>query len=176
MKRAMMAGAVVLAIGVSAVWIATGASSKPVPHSDPPMTVSTTTTIKHGVTARIELEHDSLVQGSAESGMLIVDNNSGKPFDLGFCGIGAQLVNGQVVYASLPMPACDRLAPVGESRTKFTVHANQPMCEVDSNPAHSGPLLPPCEPDFLPAGTYHIAFPTNLAVPTTSVTVTPFVK
>jgi hypothetical protein len=171
MKR-MLLGFMVFGVVVAGIaWFSVGPSGRP---ASPPA-VTTTTRIKHGVTARIELEQTSLIQGSSAHAVLIVDNNSGKPFDLGFCGIGAQLVNDQVTYEDLPMPACDRMAMPGESRTTFTLHANKPACEVLPK-ASQGPLLPPCEPQFLPVGTYHIAFPTNLAVPATNVTVTQFLK
>jgi hypothetical protein len=125
-----------------------------------------------GVTSHLVLPADTLLSGSSEQGVLVVENNSGRPISAGCLRIGAatpeghvvievQLVNAHWPLELHPTPAClYGSLPPGQTRLPFTLHAAQTVCSVPpgaiGNPGD-------CEP--LPPGTYRTQLLPELSIP-----------
>jgi hypothetical protein len=114
-----------------------------------------------GVTSHLVLHTDTLLSGSSEPGVLVVDNNSGRPISAGCLRIEVQLVNAALPLELHPTPAClaANLA-AGETRLPFTLKATQTVCSVPQGAVADAGDCQPLRP-----GTYRTQLLPGLNIP-----------
>ncbi len=114
-----------------------------------------------GVSSHVSLHSSTLVSGMNEQGMLVIENNSGRPISAGCLRIEVQLVNPHMPLELHPTPACPPATlPVGITRLAFTLKGSETVCVVP-NGATASPSY--CRP--LPAGAYRTQIYPGVNIP-----------
>ena len=117
-----------------------------------------------GVSSHLVMPSDTLVSGANEQGVLVIENNSGRPV------VAAQSCFEHDRGAAHQRPACrvvstplcrsDATLPVGVTRLPFTLHASQTVCLIPNGATANASF---CQP--LPAGTYKTQLFPGLNIP-----------
>jgi hypothetical protein len=141
--------------------------------SGPPKSATramSTTAPQHstGVSSHLVFQSDTLTSGADEPGVLVIENNSGRPVvapQSCLTTIEVQLTNAQHPLALHPTPPCLSAAtlPVGITRLPLTLHASETVCLIPNGATASASF---CQP--LPAGTYKTQLFPDLNIPAPS--------
>jgi hypothetical protein len=140
-------------------------------------TSTTIPTVRHGVSARVELPSDTIVSGSKVEGTIVVENDTGTPIpeagppihQIGRVGCGQQWtvalgnddVHPAIAFPSIGclMPSNETL-PVGTSRWPFELQAvDWSLCSLPGEPSQPPTRTCPSTGESpLPAGDYRTEF------------------
>jgi hypothetical protein len=114
-----------------------------------------------GVSSHLVLPSDELRSGLNEQGVVVIDNDSGRPVSAGCLRIEVQLVSTEMPLQLHPTPSCPpgTLSP-GITRLPFTLKAYQTVCLVPD-----GAIGDPGDCKPLPPGTYRTQLLPGLNIP-----------
>jgi hypothetical protein len=169
LPRALAIAAVCCCLGATAIAIVVARDSGR-RHGAPTVSVTPTTTTPSSVaalaplSAHIDLPSSTIAAGSAETGYVVIDNNTGAAIPGGSCApelavaLGNDQVHPQIAFTT---PGCLRppTIPVGSSRWPVTLRAvNESPCSLPGEPSNPPTRTCGLNGDPLPAGVYHTVF------------------